>query len=87
MALVQIEQPRGAHPGIVFGHAGATILALVAELRRRRHLRKSLGRLSARALRDVGLTPNEVISVCSKPLSQDAATELHIIALVRSRNW
>jgi uncharacterized protein YjiS (DUF1127 family) len=61
--------------------------ALVAELRRRWQLHLSMGRLSARHLRDIGLTRGDLDAARHGPLSQDAATRLHIAAHLQSGNW
>lgn len=87
MSQIQIVRRRYSYPtGYIVRFFGGC-LALVEEIRNRRHIRKSLGSLSSRDLRDIGLTVNDVDSANSAPLSQDAATELKMKARLTSASW
>ena len=87
MTLVLKDRVSHIRHGDALVRFGATILAFAAELRRRHRIGEALSRLSPRHLRDIDLTPNDVKSVCARPLAQDAATELYYVARLRGGNW
>ena len=87
MTLTLIDRVRQVQHGGFVVRLAAKRLALAAELHRRRKLKKELASLSPRHLRDVGLTPDDVESACSRPLARDVATELHHKAMLRCGNW
>ncbi len=59
------------------------LTARIAARRQRRQL-KSLSHLDDHVLRDIGLTRGDVARTLSQPLSVDAHTELHRLALLSS---
>lgn len=60
---------------------------LISQLASRWEVHQQMGKLSERHLRDIGLTPNDLQSISTMPLSVDAATELSVQARGQSRNW
>lgn len=60
---------------------------LIGQIVSRWEIHQQMGKVSERHLRDIGLTPNDLHSVSTMPLSVDAATELSVQALGQSRNW
>ncbi len=87
MTLILIERLRHVQHGATLVRLGTKIFTMAAELRRRKGIEKALARLSPRDLRDIGLTPNDIECVGSRPLAHDVATELHHKALLRCGNW
>ena len=87
MTLIQTNQPARTLSNAIVHKIGTRFFALLAELRARREIRKALGKLSPRILRDIDLTQNDVESACLKPLSMRASTELPRTARLRSGNW
>lgn len=87
MTQIHIDQPQGfSLRAIVFGCLeGAT--ARAREMIARRKIRKSLGRLSEKQLRDIGLIESDLESLAATPLSTDASARLAIQALSRTGNW
>ena len=63
------------------------LLDRIAEAQSRTALRRGLGGLSARYLRDVGLTEHDVMSIRPLPLSCDAQAHLARRVRMRSTNW
>ena len=73
---------------------GQPFVQLATEIRRmfseaadRRRMKESLRSLSAKDLRDVGLTRNDVSSIDQLPLSWSSAQELSQTAMRRAGNW
>ena len=68
-------------------HIGAQCLAVVKELRQRSELRRSLGSISDRQLKDAGLIRGDLEAACSEGLSHGAAAELVAAQRHRAGNW
>ena len=58
-----------------------------SDLANRLAIKRDLTNLSERALRDIGLTPNDVDTIGQHSLSANVAVELETRALRQSRNW
>ena len=73
----------------------ASMLSLILEavldfkvsLFRRAQLKRSLGSLSEKHLRDVGLTRADVLSAVETPISMDALRQLAETRAAQSDNW
>lgn len=61
--------------------------ALVLEWRSRRRITRTLGRLPGRALRDIGLTPDDCTAACADSLDRPASEALARAVQHRSGNW
>lgn len=87
MTFVQSDKHRPS----VYGPAGYTLIRFCAnmfrELNRRLKMQSSLGKLSARDLRDIGLTKDDVASAGHYPLSQNTSETLRQKTLQRATNW
>jgi uncharacterized protein YjiS (DUF1127 family) len=62
-------------------------LDLLAEVRRRRQIRRSHGSMSDARLRDIGLTPWDVEVALSLPLEKNADDALAIAAANEAARW
>ena len=62
-------------------------LDLWIEALRRRRIRRSFGRLSDAQLRDIGLTPYELVVALSLPLKEDANLALACAATEEASKW
>jgi len=87
MTQTQFDQPSRVYLRILFVRLIGSCRASVAEMYTRRNIKKSLGNLSTRHLRDVGLIPDDVNAANSAFLSQEAVTDLGVRAQIRSGNW
>lgn len=54
---------------------------------RRREIRRSYGRLSDAQLRDIGLTPQDIVVALSLPWNQDAGDALAKAASAEAAKW
>lgn len=73
--------------GAFYRHIAARCLAVVKEVRTRSAIRRSLGNISDRQLRDAGLIRHDLEAACADGLSQAAASELEAAARRRAGNW
>jgi uncharacterized protein YjiS (DUF1127 family) len=71
----------------ILGHFTARCIAVATEMRSRRSIMRSLGKLSDHELQDIGLIRYDLEAACSKALSQSAASELETAAGQRSGKW
>lgn len=62
-------------------------MGLVAEWRRRQQIRKAHGLTSEVLLRDIGLTPDDLVEALAQPLDRDASDRLVRAAVERAGNW
>lgn len=62
-------------------------MGLVAEWGRRRPIRKAHGLTSEVFLRDIGLTPDDLVEALAQPLDMDASDGLVRAAVERTGNW
>ena len=83
MTLTLIKHVRHAELRTIPARRGTKVFALAAEFCRRLAIKRKLSRLKQRDLQDIGLTPTEIDLACSRPLAQDAATELYTQAWLR----
>ena len=63
------------------------LLNLILELRVRRAQTRSLGRLTSRELKDVGLIENDIAAANNLPIGSDAAMALKQASRGRLGNW
>lgn len=63
------------------------LLDLAAEARRRWEIRRSYGVMSVARLRDIGLTPHDVVLALALPLEQDAGEALARAAASEAARW
>lgn len=63
------------------------VLQHLAEWDRRRQMRKSFGLTSEVLLRDIGLTPDDLIAALAQPLEDTASNALVRAAVARAGNW
>ncbi|MBS9718891.1 hypothetical protein ACFFUT_04750 [Pseudohalocynthiibacter aestuariivivens] len=87
MTQTQFDQPSRVYLRILFVRLIGSCRASVAEMHTRRNINKSLGKLSSRHLRDVGLIPGDIDAANSASLSQEAVTDLGTRVQIRSGNW
>ena len=87
MALTHIGKRDGATFSPIVSGLISYIWRVSAEFRNRLKIRKELGGLSARYLRDIGLTEQDIFSIGDYPLSRDSAEKLKQIARQRASNW
>ncbi|MBA1140606.1 hypothetical protein H0241_10090 [Mesorhizobium sp. CCANP35] len=62
-------------------------IAIASEMRIRRDIKRSLGKLSDQEWQDIGLIRHDLEAACSKGFSQTVASELETAARCRSGNW
>ncbi len=88
MTFVSQSATRSHNTGIqhlasLAAHTGRMLI----EAAQRRKLRNSIGHLSARHLRDIGLTKQDVASIKQLPLPFSSARELSEAARAQAGNW
>ena len=59
----------------------------LAEWGRRRQTRKSFGLCSEVLLRDIGLTPDDLLQAMDQPLGEESSDALLRAAMARAGNW
>lgn len=62
-------------------------MSQIAEWSRRRQIRKSFGLTTEVLLRDIGLTPDDLLQALDQPLDEDASDALVRSAVARAENW
>jgi uncharacterized protein YjiS (DUF1127 family) len=62
-------------------------MAQIGEWRRRHQMRKAYGLTSEVLLRDIGLTPDDLLAAMDQPLTEDASDALVKAAVARAGNW
>ena len=65
----------------------AQAMIQLAEWGRRREMRKAYGLTSEVLLRDIGLTPDDLVAAMDQPLTEDASDALLKAAVARAGNW
>jgi uncharacterized protein YjiS (DUF1127 family) len=65
----------------------AQVMTLLGEWGRRRQMRKSFGLCSEVLLRDIGLTPDDLLQAMDQPLGEDSSDALLRAAMARAGNW
>jgi uncharacterized protein YjiS (DUF1127 family) len=65
----------------------AQAMTQLAEWGRRREMRKAYGLTSEVLLRDIGLTPDDLVAARDQPLTEDASDALLKAAVARAGNW
>jgi uncharacterized protein YjiS (DUF1127 family) len=65
----------------------AQAMTQLAEWGRRREMRKAYGLTSEVLLRDIGLTPDDLLAAMDQPLTEDASDALLKAAVARAGNW
>lgn len=65
----------------------AQAMSQIAEWSRRRKIRKSFGLTNEVLLRDIGLTPDDLVRALDQPLDDDASDALVKAAVARAANW
>lgn len=65
----------------------AQAMGQLAEWGRRREMRKAYGLTSEVLLRDIGLTPDDLLVAMDQPLTDDASDALVKAAVARAGNW
>jgi uncharacterized protein YjiS (DUF1127 family) len=65
----------------------AQAMTQLAEWGRRREMRKAYGLTSEVLLRDIGLTPDDLVAAMDQPLTEDASDALLKAAVARAGNW
>jgi uncharacterized protein YjiS (DUF1127 family) len=87
MSQIQISQTGSAYPTVFLVRLIDRCIESAREMHTRRNINKSLEHLSSEKLRDIGLIPDDIASINSAPLAEEAATELKVKALRRTTNW
>lgn len=72
---------------VFYRNIAARCLAVVEEVRARSAIRRSLGNISDRQLKDAGLIRHDLDAACAHRLSNAAASELKDAARRRAGNW
>ena len=62
-------------------------MSQLAEWGRRQQMRKAFGLTSEALLRDIGLTPDDLVEALAQPLDGDASDALVKAAVARAANW
>lgn len=65
----------------------ALAMTQLAEWGRRREMRKAYGLSSEALLRDIGLTPDDLLAAMDQPLTDAASDALVKAAVARAGNW
>lgn len=70
-----------------FARYSAYVGRLIQEFVNRQEMKRSMGRLSERDLRDIGLMKDDTDSTLRAPMSSDASQMLHNALRGRASNW
>lgn len=86
--MTPVRSPnRPADPFAQLSLSYVPVLDHLAEALRRRRIRRSYGRMSETALRDIGLTPFDVTSALALPLTRNASDALAQVASGPRSKW
>jgi len=85
--ISQTLPPQQSAWALFFSQLGTRGRRTFNEIVVRQRVKASLGRLSARGLRDIGLTSNDVTSIGHLPLPSSGALELAQTGKSRAGNW
>lgn len=86
MAITRSTQPAAALL-LRLSQSFVPVHDVLAEVLRRRHIRRNYGRMSDTQLRDIGLTPYDVTRALSLTLAENAGDALAKAAAAEAAKW